>query len=401
MRGERRARARVLKLAIATLATSASGNILWIYLILHARSRGASEVVVSLITTSSSLMLLTSPLWGHVSDVAGRLRVAACGISLLAASSLVAASSRGALEFISSRLLAGLGLAMFVPAVMAEMSGSGSRRGLSIGIYSASQSAGWALGLTLGGLVARALSTTHAFYLSLALSSIGLATLLTATGGGGRTARTRAPRAVVTKPLALLFASSFFRDGSIIGAYSVLPVFLKELGATDDLVGVVLAVNSLAQIPLMLLVGRLVDSIGEGPVFVCGVLGTSAVIIMYSVAGSPLDLLPVQVLLALSFSSFYVSSRSLASRLVPGSVGAVLGALTLCRHAGGTLMPLLAGLTWAIWGIRGAFVALHLTSLLGLGMALALLATMRGAPAPKSHGEQRGDGRSGYDQLVG
>ncbi len=133
MRGERRVRARVLKLAIATLAASASGNILWIYLILHARSCGASEVVVSLITTSSSLMLLTSPLWGHVSDVAGRLRVAACGASLLAASSLVAASSRGALEFIMSRLLAGLGLAMFVPAVMAEMSGSGSRRGLSIG----------------------------------------------------------------------------------------------------------------------------------------------------------------------------------------------------------------------------------------------------------------------------
>ena len=370
-----------LKLALTTIITSASTNILWIYLILYAKSIGASEVETSAITSASSLLLMTSPFWGHLSDKYGYDRVVSLGQLLVLLSSLMVLLSPNIKVLMLSRAVTGLGLAMFIPSMLSLMSSSRSRRSLHVSIYSASQSTGWAIGLVVGGFVAKEYSLIHSFYLSFVLASIAVLTFRFTIKRALSPAQRRQSLGTLhfpwSKSFVMLSIASFFRDGSIIGAYSFLPVFLRELGASEDQVGLILAVNTIPQILLMLLVGKLSEFINEEAIFLAGITGTSIVVFSYSIANSVIDVIPIQLLLALSFSSFYVSSRSIAGKLAPKNIGAALGTLTLCRNAGGTLMPLLAGIVWNLYGARVAFRFLSLICVIGLLVAILFVTFMR------------------------
>lgn len=374
----------ILKLALVTIVTSASTNILWIYLTLYATSLEASKIEISAITSISSLFLMTSPIWGHLSDKYGYSKIVILGQLLILLSSIVVLLSHDVRMLLFSRSIIGLGLAMFIPSMLSLMSSTKSRQSLHIGVYSASQSTGWAIGLIVGGFIARQYSLIHSFYLSFILALIGALTLklttrrVTIPSRKGKVSGNGS--ILLSKPFLTLSIASFFRDGSILGAYSILPIFLKRLGASEDQVGMVLAVNTITQILLTLLVGKLSELISEEIVLLIGVAGTCTVIFFYSITSSILEIVFLQLLLALSFSSFYVSSRSIASKLAPKNVGAALGTLTLCRNAGGTLMPLLAGIIWNLYGIRAAFRFLSSICLVGLFNALMFMFLI------KSHG---------------
>jgi len=370
-----------LKLALVTILTSASTNILWIYLILYAKLIGASEVEVSAITSTSSLFLMTSPLWGYLSDKYGYSRITSLGQLLILLSSMIVPLSHDIRVILVSRSVIGLGLAMFIPSMLSLMSSTESKRGFHVSIYSASQSTGWAIGLIIGGFIAKHYSLVYSFYFSLILAFTGTLLLKLIVKDISVSRRKSivigGDRALFSKSFLILLVASFFRDGSILGAYSLLPVFLKDLGASEDQVGMVLAANTVTQIFLMLLVGKLSERISEEVVFLVGIAGTCTVVFSYSIVNSIADVIPVQLLLAFSFSSFYVSSRSIASKLAPRNVGAALGTLTLCRNAGGTLMPLLAGVIWSLYGTRMAFRFLSLTCAMGLLIAMLFIISIR------------------------
>lgn len=366
-----------LKLALATIVTAASTNILWVYLILYAKSLEASKIEISAITSISSLFLMTSPIWGYLSDKYGYSKVVSLGQLLILLSSIIVLLSHDVKTLLFSRSIIGLGLAMFIPSMLSLMSSTESRRSLYVGVYSASQSTGWAVGLIIGGFIAKQYSIIHSFYLSFILALIGAFTLKLTIKGVSISSRKSVisgdSDVLLSRSFLFLSIASFFRDGSILGAYSLLPVFLKGLGASEDQIGMVLAVNTVAQIFLMLFIGKLSELISEEVVLLIGIAGTCTVIFLYSIVNSVIEIIPIQLLLAISFSSFYISSRSIASKLAPKSVGAALGTLTLCRNAGGTLMPLLAGIVWNLYGTRIVFEFLSLICLIGLFNALAFV----------------------------
>ncbi|RLF21939.1 MAG: hypothetical protein DRN15_10280 [Thermoprotei archaeon] len=371
-----------IRLVTIVILMAAAYNALWMCLILYSRLIGASELEVSLVTSISSLFLMTSIMWGYLADRFGYYPLILIADVFMLASSMLVLAFQSIPSIMASRCLTGLGTAMFIPSMMAMMVllfEETATKGSLVGLYSAAQSAGWALGVAIGGFIAKSYSLLASITLTAIMVFMSLIiTLMTRIGvePKGEHVNKITFRNVMNRSSILLSITCFLRDGGILGAYSILPLFLKELGATEDIIGALLAINTITQIPSMLMIGRIAKGSRTGWVFTFGVLGTSATILIYSLALSYVHIIPAQLLLALSFASFYVGSRTLVSELYPRAMGTMLGLLTLFRNAGGALIPLLAGYLWHLYSFRASFRALALIVLASSFMALLLTKLM-------------------------
>src|SRR4051794_16519248 len=99
-------------------------------------------------------------LGGRASDLLGRRRVFVSGLVLFGAMSLVCGLAPSAEALIVARGLQGVGAALTVPAavsIIATTFAEGPERNRALGVFGACASAGFAVGLVLGGVVTDAL----------------------------------------------------------------------------------------------------------------------------------------------------------------------------------------------------------------------------------------------------
>ena len=351
---------------------SAATNISWIYLIIYLGELGATKMEITSVTSLSSLLLITSFIWGYLSDKFGSIYFIRIGEFLIALALVVIISTSNILNLILARGIIGLGLAMFIPSMislMSMLSKRESEKGFLVGMYSASQSLGWASGLFIGGFLTRYFSTKYTFYFALFLTFLSLTLSLFIKKPISMMERKTSytfNREIFSKSLIFLFLASFLRDGGILGAYSLLPIYLKNLKASEDIIGSILGTNTIFQIPFMLVIGCLLRKFEkEDFILIIGILGTSFTILSYSIINDIRYFYPVQVLLAFSFSSYYVSSRTIATKIAKEYSATILGILTLCRYLGGTLMPILAGIMWSFLDFRNVFIVLSIITFWG------------------------------------
>ncbi|RLI25845.1 MAG: hypothetical protein DRO52_03430, partial [Candidatus Hecatellales archaeon] len=94
--------------------------------------------------------------FGPLSDIYGRKRVVAAGLSVYTAGALLAAASTSIASFMASRLVQGVGAAIALPVAMAMLGDEfpPSQLGKAMGGYSVAITLGNALGPLTGGLMA-------------------------------------------------------------------------------------------------------------------------------------------------------------------------------------------------------------------------------------------------------
>jgi EmrB/QacA subfamily drug resistance transporter len=100
-------------------------------------------------------------LGGRVADLLGRRRVFLAGLVTFGAMSLVCGLAPSAPALVLARALQGLGAALTVPAAVAIIATTfpeGEPRNRALGVFAAAASAGFAVGLVLGGLLTDALN---------------------------------------------------------------------------------------------------------------------------------------------------------------------------------------------------------------------------------------------------
>ncbi|RLF20798.1 MAG: hypothetical protein DRM97_07405, partial [Thermoprotei archaeon] len=230
-----------IRLVTIVILMAAAYNALWMCLILYSRLIGASELEVSLVTSISSLFLMTSIMWGYLADRFGYYPLILIADVFMLASSMLVLAFQSIPSIMASRCLTGLGTAMFIPSMMAMMVllfEETATKGSLVGLYSAAQSAGWALGVAIGGFIAKSYSLLASITLTAIMVFMSLIiTLMTRIGvePKGEHVNKITFRNVMNRSSILLSITCFLRDGGILGAYSILPLFLKELGATEDI----------------------------------------------------------------------------------------------------------------------------------------------------------------------
>ena len=111
-------------------------------------------------------------LGGRLADLFGRRRIFLIGLALFGAMSVVGGLATSAPVLIAARVVQGAGAALTVPAAVAIIAASfaeGAARNRALGVFGASASAGFSVGLVLGGVLTDALSWRWIFLVKVPL----------------------------------------------------------------------------------------------------------------------------------------------------------------------------------------------------------------------------------------
>lgn len=109
---------------------------------------------------------------GRAADVFGRRRMFLLGAATLAAGSMVGAAAPSELALVAARVMQGVGAAMLSPAAMSVLLTrfSGPERARTMSWWGAASTAGGALGVSIGGLLAGALGWRSAMAMTLVVA---------------------------------------------------------------------------------------------------------------------------------------------------------------------------------------------------------------------------------------
>ena len=251
-----------------------------------ARQFGVSVAAAATVISAFALMRVAFAMpAGRLVDRFGSRRVMAAGISVVAASSLLAGLSQSFAQLLVLRGIGGIGSAMFSVSAQALLLASvpNSQRGRASGLYTGGFLLGGITGPALGGVVA-AWSLRAPFFLYGALLVVPAVIAATAFGSTAETAGSPRAAASLRESLAVLagalrssayrtVAAVNFADGfAVLGVRgAIIPLFVRDSlhrPATWTGIGflVFAALNGAALLPA----GRVADTLGRRPVIVAG-----------------------------------------------------------------------------------------------------------------------------------
>lgn len=299
-----------------------------VYVPLLARQFGASTAQIGLIVGGyQGMLFLSSTLFGRWAEFADRKRFVVTGLvaSTLAIGAHVLVQNLPSL--LAARLAAGVCAGVFPAALVAYFYHRNDR----LGRFSAFGAMGWAV----GALIAGAVASSRIFTVSALV--LGAAALVAVVGV--RSQRLALAQSFVDVRVLRrnwrLYLSFLLRHLGAFSIWTILPVYMADLGASRLWVGILWALNPLSQFVFM----NLFERFGERNLIRSGLLISIAVFIAFAFATDYRQLIPVQIVLALSWSCLYLGSlkqlmrrnpeRSTAAGMLGStlSLAAVLGAL--------------------------------------------------------------------------
>jgi MFS transporter, PPP family, 3-phenylpropionic acid transporter len=345
------------KVAGGYFAYFAAVGALMPFIALYVRGLGFTGLQVGVLTALPSVGLaLFAPLWGAAADSLGMHRWLLRGALALAI--VAALATAQATAFVSMLLL--FGLLAFVSVPVAPLLDSygvtasehtprsygGIRVWGSLGYMASVLTVGW----LMGDEASPVLLVAHALCLALALMALFRLPDLAE--------RRRAPlftglRAVLAhRPVALLLLVAFLLSigAAIISIY--LGVRIQEIGGSARQVGLLFAVASASELPVIALGAWLLGRLGA-PRLIAVATGVYAFrFVAFSVITVPAWLLPIQALHGLSYAAFTLASITLIHRLVER------------RHAA-TAQSLLTAVSLGLGSITGSLLGGALLDVIG------------------------------------
>lgn len=333
-------------------------------------------------TTYAITYAIMAPLIAALAAHVPRKRMLLTALGIFAVANLVTAGAPNFTIVLASRVLAGVGAAMFAPTATGAAATlvSPERRGEALSIVIAGLTVSTALGTPIGALIGGVgdWRWTMVFVSALAVASgAGVSSLLTHVPLppkitlAQRVAPVADPRIALTLLCTWLYQSGHF----IIYTYFTV-VFDRAIGHNALLTGMLLVVWGISGTVSNLVVGRLADSIGDRKLIFGMLLILTLVVGSVSWTGSGLwTTVPALILYgAFSWGVLAPQQRRLVT-IAPQTAPVVLGLNTSCTYLGVTT----AGIIGAL-GIP-AVGAHHLgylgASLVAVALGFAELASWR------------------------
>jgi len=318
--------------------------------VLAAREFGATNFEIGLITAGYGLaVFLSSYIFGRASDIYGRRIFIKLGLILAAIFFFTQIFAGSVLSLIMFRFFAGLAYGISPAALTAYLYESKGK----LGKFSSYGSLGWAFGsvitivlaidffhLTLSFynliFISSAFMFLIAFFISLKLPKSNQLKLTIPFF----------PTKLIKENFSLYF-SYFLRHTGANAVWTIFPLYLMQLGANELWIGIIYLVNSVTQFFIM----RYIDRFSHTALITAGLFVSIFVFIGFGLAQNFYYIIPVQFMLAVSWSCLFVGSLLfLTKRNIEKatSVGILNSIIFLCAIVG----PVIGGVVSEFYGYR-------------------------------------------------
>jgi len=355
----------------------------WVpYLNVYLQQIGLSGLQIGVLTgLRPAATLVSQPLWGVVADLQGRRRTLLLTLALAALSLPGFAWGRSFwFLFVWSILYTSLSspIGSLVDSLVLDY--LERKQHSSYGLFRMWGAIGWAvLTLTVGrALEGRDLRLVFAFGALLMGAGLLLA-LRTPRGLGGAgslgaTWKDAVPLLRNRRLVVFLVLITFLQVGAS-PAFSFYSIYMNELGASRQLIGLAFAVLGLSELPLYLCAAGIMRRIGPARTLVVSFLLLALRSFLYSSVSQPVWAVVVQLAHG-SLALFLVASVEYVNRLVPGAWRATGQSLLWATQfgIGSVLGNSLAGFVYDRVGARALF---RLSGWTILAVALVAVFTLR------------------------
>jgi len=346
-----------LRLVLVSFLFNFSMEASRIFLPLYARDLGASNFDIGLIGASYGVAyFISSFIFGRQSDMKGRLRFIRVGLALSAVVYTFQVFAPSPMILLGIRGLIGLCLGIVSAALMAYVYENGER----VGNFVAFGSLGW----LLGSLIAAALRSYETLFISSAVAT-AFAFLVSLTLHEERANRIR----VAVIPLNVIWANRkvyfpfLLRHTGANIIWIIFPLFLASIGASKLWIAIIWGINVGGQFIAM----QFIDRFNAAKMFTIGLILSILSFVSYGVASHYLQLIPVQIILAISFSCLFIGALNF---LLRNNVerGTAVGLLYSTSYLSAAIGPFLGGTISEVWGFK---TVMYVASALGFAGLIA------------------------------
>ena len=340
-------------------------------------------------------LTLFSPVAGAIADVTGRRRAVLLGTAVISTVAILPLTVvRGVWGPLALRGLFAVFAAGFLPVMLAIVSerGGTTARGESLGFFNSAQALGFTAAQVLAGVLL-GLVAPWTLYLFVAVVSAVVAVAAVFIDDPTPSADRSPSRGELLgemrdrlfpapenrdhlrrNGLGWLYGAALVRNTTVLGISGLLPVYLlSEVGVSELVMGLLLAINPAGQVLFMYLFGRLSDGWGRKPLIVAGMggAGVHALVMAGAVLPGALSLRAgVAALglfvLAAAFSAEMTGTYAFIGDVAPADrESELMGLHSTFRGFGGMTGPALIGALATVTSFETAFAAASALAFLG------------------------------------
>jgi SET family sugar efflux transporter-like MFS transporter len=347
---------------------------------LYALEFGAEVTTIGPIWTASSLVnFAMAMIWGSISDKRGkRMFHVIVGASILSLICLLYASATSLRHIVILMIFeAALGSSQALPAFMtiaSELSKM-DERGKTMGFFWMGGSVGWAISVSLAGLIAETYGIRRGFYFStfLYLLSVAVAKIMVNKYADKTLRRDVKFKDALRgfKQFSLTFiifwlATICFYISDIVKISYVLIFFEQELGLNRESAAFILSLGTWAEIPVLPLLGSWSDKIGRKPLILIGLFAAFAFNVSISISQNALQAICTMLLLGISWGAFTSASSALIGDIVDeGSRAKAMALYGSSSSIASIIAPSLMSLAILKTNFRAAFNIIAIIVMIG------------------------------------
>lgn len=341
------------RLALTNFLMNLAGETSAVLLPLYSKDKGASNLQVGLIVAAyGSAYFLSSLIFGRLSDIHGRVKFIRIGLGFSAIAYFLQIMAASPMVLLATRALVGLCLGITAAAMTAFT----FEHQKEIARFSSFG----ALGVFFGAIIAAALANYYALFIVSSIASVAAfsITISLKEAQMSPTARSLSPMPILKSNFRIYFGF-FIRQLGGFAIWSIFPLYLSSIGASKFWIAVMDAINTGGQFIAI----RIVQKYEPTKIFRIGFIISILVFIIYGLANNYLQLIPVQIVLAIAYSCLYMGAFNYLL-IHNAERGTASGLLYSSSFLANGLGPYLGGSISQIWGYSAVmYLGAALTSI--------------------------------------
>jgi MFS transporter, PPP family, 3-phenylpropionic acid transporter len=307
------------RIAAITFLTMAARGLVLPFLNLYLKSTGFTATQIGVIVSFSALvLLLVSPLLNILADRTHRHRRLYYSLIVANILALLGIVSQISQLFLAGSIIVRDSSDTSSAALLSQLTVTrlDEQKRATYGRLRAWGSFGWGVTTLISGRLFAAGGYPFLFVLSalLNLLVIPLVRVLPEHTSGRRTQQSAAASRSNTFYFYLISIFLFNVGANAIAAFSFI-YFKENLGASNELIGIVSSVAALSEIPSMILIDRLLRRTNIRTTLVIGIVGQALLWIGYTALTGTAFLIPLMVTRGTFYTFFNVSSTLLVARI--------------------------------------------------------------------------------------
>jgi MFS family permease len=365
-----------LSLPLCLAAMNFFGNAAYetsnVYLALYARSIGSSDLQVGYIAAATGIaLLLSSFIFGRLSDIHGRVKFIRAGLGLTSISYIFQLLAYDPWTLLAARSFFGFCIGINMSVMMAYT----YEQQKQIGSFIAYGALGWLVGAMLAAMV-KEFENLFVISAAVALVPFLMSFLLKEDRASVTPIRVAAFPFRLIKENYQIYLAFFLRQLGGTAIWTIWPLYLSGIGASKFWISMMDATNMIGQFVAM----RVVERFNPARTFRVGLIISAVVFAIYGVANHYLQILPVQLLLSVGYSALFIGALNYLLRR-HRERGTIAGLMNSTMSLSGSLGPFLGGAVSQVWGYSSVMYA-------GAGITLLGLLSARGINSARAAREK-------------